>query len=154
MLHEKLVSVIAGFAEVQNLVGKNESYSDAADQLAIRPGQLDEDDPFPGIVISVPIQQHDKDLDDQGSLIDATVEVTCVSESLSQAWALRSAVAFNGGQPNDSARSTGLDGYTSTPDKLWGAGLVTDEEESYNKIDGGDRLLWAVTSTYQVSYQE
>lgn len=154
-LIEHIIDLVVAMQSVQDLVGRNETFSDLADQLVIRDGILHADDPYPGIVVDLPTQEHEKDLQERGGLIHASLEVRCISFSKPQAWNLRSAVAFDGGDPNDPDRLTGLDGFRDVQNRfIWGIGLRTETTEHIPPSDGEDRDVWIVESVYNVDYRE
>ena len=153
-LIEHVISLIAAMETVQELVGRNPHLNDP-DSLAIRDGILHADDPYPGIVVDLPSQEHEKDLTDRGGLIHAVLEIRCISFSKPEAWALRTAVAYDGGLPNDTGRVTGLDGYKNIAEQgIWGIGLVSETTIHIGPDDGEDRDIWIVESTYHCDYQE
>lgn len=153
-LIEHIIELLLANTAVRGLVGQNPHLSgDAA--LAIRDGMLHADDPYPGIVIDLSSQEHEKDLLERGGLIHANLEIRCISFSKPQAWALRTAVAFGGEAPNDPARTAGLDGFRDVLlRQIWGIGLRTETTEPIDSSEGEDRELWIVESTYSVDYLE
>ncbi len=124
-LIEIIIQRIVGMNTVRSLVGRNPSLS-GDDQLAIRDGMLHADDPYPGIVVDLASQEHERDLQDRGGLIHAVIEVRTISFSKPGAWALRTAIAYDGGEPNDPGRTSGLDGFKNIAEHaVWGCGLVS-----------------------------
>ena len=153
-LIEILIARIVAMDTVQALVGQNPNLT-GEDAMAIRDGMLHADDPYPGIVVDLASQEHERDLQDRGGLIHAVIEVRTISCSKPQAWALRTAIAYDGGEPNDPARSTGLDGFNDiSGNAIWGCGLVSETTQHLAANDGEDRDIWIVESIYQVDYQE
>jgi hypothetical protein len=153
-LIEIIIARILAMESVRAIVGRNPNLT-GDDQLAIRDGMLHADDPYPGIVVDMPSQEHERDLKDRGGLIHAVIEVRALSFSKPVAWALRTAVAFDGGQPNDPDRTTGLDGFKDIAEHgIWGMGLVSETTAHLDPSDGEDRDIWIVQSTYHVDYQE
>lgn len=153
-LTEIIIARIVAMDTVRDLVGRNPNL-EGDDALAIRDGILHADDPYPGIVIDLQSQEHERDLDDRGGLIHAVVAVRTISFSKPQAWALRTAVAYDGGGPNDPTRESGLDGFRDIMGQdIWGIGLATETLEHLDPQDGEDRDIWIVESTYNVDYRE
>ena len=153
-LIEIIIARIVAMESVRALVGRN-PHLDGDAALAIRDGMLHADDPYPGIVVDLASQEHERDLQDRGGLIHAVVEVRTISFSKPEAWALRTAIAYDGGEPNDPTRSTGLDGFKDiSNDAVWGCGLVSETTQHLEPSDGEDRDIWIVESVYNVDYQE
>ena len=153
-LTEHLIQIILAMDLPKTLVGQNPTLS-GTDALAIRDGMLHADDPYPGIVIDLASQEHEKDLLERGGLVHASVNIRCISFSKTEAWALRSAVAFDGQTPHDAGRTKGLDGYANVSGRLIaGIGLRTENVSSVDSVDGEDRDIWIVESTYNVDYWE
>lgn len=153
-LIEHVISLIVAMPTVKAMVGRNPNLNDDG-ALAIRDGILHADDPYPSIVVDLQSQEHERDLSDRGGLIHATIAVRTVSFSKPQAWALRTAVAYDGGSPNDPARTSGLDGFKDIAGRaIWGIGLVSETTNHIDPTDGEDRAIWIVESIYQCDYQE
>jgi len=153
-LTELIIARIVAMTTVQALVGKNPTFDAEADQYAVRDGILHTDDPYPGVVVDLQTQTHEKDLSDRGGLIHATVAIRAISFSKPEAWALRTALAFDGSGPNDDARTSGLDAWRDISAGLWGMGLDTETIEHLDPADGEDRDVWIVESLYLVDYRE
>ena len=153
-LIEIIIARIVAMDSVREIVGRNPNLEgDAA--LTIRDGMLHADDPYPGIVVDLASQEHERDLQDRGGLIHAVVEVRTISFSKPEAWALRTAIAYDGGLPNHPDRTTGLDGFRDILNHaVWGCGLVTETTQHLESEDGEDRDIWIVESVYNVDYQE
>lgn len=153
-LIEHIIELIVAMDTVREIVGRNPSLN-GNDALAIRDGMLYADDPYPGVVVDLEQQEHEKDLAERGGLIHATINVRTISFSKPDAWALRTAVAFDGGEPNDLARETGLDGFKAASERgIFGVGLRTETVQHLDPGDGEDRDIWIVESTYAVDYRE
>lgn len=154
-LIEHIVDLLTGMQTVTNLVGRNAEFAEESDQYAIRDGVLYADDPHPGIVVDLVSQEHEKDLQERGGLIHAQLEVRAISFSKPEAWSLRTAAAFDGGDPNDPNRQTGLDGFRDVQNRfIFGIGLRTEITRSVVPQDGEDRVIWIVESRYNVDYRE
>jgi hypothetical protein len=153
-LIEILIARILAMDTVRELVGQNPNLQ-GDDALAIRDGMLLADDPYPGIVVDMPSQEFARDLNDRGGLITATIEVRTISFSKPQAWALRTAIAYDGGTPNDPNRTTGLDGFRDMLGyAIGGCSLMSETTQHIDPSDGEDRDIWIVESVYQVDYSE
>lgn len=153
MIYGTLIDVLRGFDALTQLVGVNRSYADVASQLAIRAGSLDEDDPYPGLVIAIPSIEIDGDLAHRGGFAVATLEVRGISLKLDEAWALMKAAAWNGGDPDDVTRVlSGLDGFRDLSNGLQAVTLKSVTEDPINPDDKSDRRLWVVESTYTVEF--
>jgi len=148
-IYQNITTRLLAQDEVKDLVGQNETYADADDQYAIRPGLLDEDDPYPGIVLALPSNVYDDDLPGVARYSKSTLEVRCLALSLNIAWALRDAVAYDSGAPMD---SEGLHGYDTSG--ILSCQLQSDTEDAYEMSDDSDRLLYVVTSIYQLEIDE
>lgn len=149
-VYDKITTLLEGYTTVTGLVGQNSEYSTAADKYSIRPGQLNEDDPFPGIVLAIPTVTLDQDLEGLSRHLKVTLQVHCVSLILSEAWALRNAVAFDTGTPDS---SEGLHGESDTTGLLKSQ-HTSDSEDAFDYGDDSDRSLFVVTSTYQLEVSE
>ena len=148
-VYARITGLIASFASVTNLIGQNTEYTDPADRYAIRPGQLNEDDPLPGIVLALPSVQVSQDLPGIDRHLAVTLEVRCLSLSLSECWNLRSSVAYDTGTPN---ASTGL--HTATAAGILSCQHTGDTEDVIDFGDDSDRTLFVVTSTYELEVSE
>lgn len=153
MIHDTLISVLRGFDTVAALVGRNRKYNEALDQLVIRPGTLDADDPYPGLVVLVPAVEVDWDLSFRAGFATATVEVRALSFGLANAVAITKAVAWNGEDPADVTRTqSGLDGYRSSANGVQSSKLVSIDESVIEPDDKSDRQLWLLESVYLVEF--
>lgn len=153
MIYGQLISALRTFQQLTDIVGRNKQYKATAEQYVIRAGQLDEDDPFPGIVIALPNTEIEGGLDFRGGLATSTVEVRAISLSLAESWALTRAAAWNGGTVDDPTRVlSGLDGYRDLSKGLQASRLLTIVEEPIATEDKSDRLLWLVEATYEISF--
>ena len=149
-LYDKITTLLLSYSEVTSRVSKNTSYTTLSDQYAIRPGQLNEDDDYPGIVLAIPDVQYDEDLQGIARHAVVTLEVRCVGLTLADCWALRNAVAYDDGTPN---ASTGLHGATDGTGLL-SCQLESDTETAIDFGDSSDRLLFVVESTYRIEFSE
>lgn len=152
MLHAQLCSAIVGFTVPRTLVGRNPSYDSEDDQLAIRSGRLDEKDPWPGLVVAVPSITFDGDLSGRAAWGNATVEVRALALSLLEAWRLALAVAFDGGTPNDPARTSGLDGFKDSSKGIRSCRLTGSTEAEIPGDRADDRPLYVVELTFAVEF--
>lgn len=153
MIYRQLTDALLTFADVLALVGINPRYTEPSEQYAIRPGSLDEDDSYPGLVIAIPTTEVDGDLAFRGGFAVATVEIRAISLSLKSSWALAKAAAWNGGDPDDTSRElSGLDGYRDLSTGIQACKLKAIDEDPIDPDDKSDKRLWVVESTYEVHF--
>jgi len=148
-IYQQITGRLLSQSEVVGAVGQNTTYDEATDQYAIRPGQLDENDPYPGIVLALPTIVYDDDLGGVARYAKATLETRCLSLDLNLAWSLREAIAYDDGEPDD---GNGLHGYSAGG--ILACQLQSDTEDTFEFGDDSDRLLFVVTSVYQLEIDE
>lgn len=154
MIYDLIRAALLTFGGVTSLVGKNTTFPALADQYAIRPGRLRENDPHPGLVMSLPTINLDGPLSGGGGFAQATLEIAAITQDLDDAWDLIKAVCWNGGDPDDSTRVlSGLDGYRNiSGNGLQAIKLITLEEDAFETNDKSDRLLWIVQANFTVDF--
>lgn len=140
---------------VRSLVGKNKAFSAADDQLAIRSGMILAGDPYPAIEINIVGIEHEKDLQESSGLQHATLEIRCLAFDKPAVWSLRNAVAYDGGDPNDPTRTTGLDKFRDSTKQIFRVGLRSDVIDVLQiPSDATDRVLWYIDTVYNVDFRE
>lgn len=154
MIYSEIRAALLTFDEVTARVGQNEIFDALADRYAIRPGRLRENDPHPGLVMSIPTIDIDGSLSGRGGFAVASLEVAAVGLDLDSAWDLIKAVCWNGGDPDDLARVlSGLDGYRNlTGNGLQAIKLTHFLEDQLETNDKSDRLLWIVQANFSVEF--
>ena len=150
-----LISRIISDELVPQVIGRNAEFREPDDQLAVRAGNLEQSDPYPGAVCDLVSIEHNKDLNDCGNLQVAKFEVRCLAFDKTQAWTLRNAIAYGTGDPADPTRTTGLDKYRDESKQIFGVSLENDERDPLHiNTDGTDRILWTIETTYHVEFRE
>lgn len=153
MIYGQLIHALRSFDRLTELVGQNDRYPVLNDRLVIRAGNLDEDDPYPGVVLALPSMQIEGDLAFRGGFAVTILEVRAISLSLSSSWAIAKAAAWNGQDPDDTARlMSGLDGYQDLTRGLQSIVLKSITEDPIAPEDKSDRRLWVVESSYEVHF--
>lgn len=143
MLLDELRALLLTLNSVTALVG-------AGAEARIRPGNLDENDDYPAIVVNIERQSNDQDLDSEAGLVEATVMITCLSYDVTEAWSLREKVRVNDTDPG-----TGVAGYRGTPITIdIDVSHVGDVHDSAPLDDGSDRYVHAVGSEYTIWFNE
>lgn len=153
MIYGPITDALRSFQELSAQVSRNESFNDASDQLVIRPGNLGEDDPLPGLVLALPDTEIEGDLAFRGGFAVSKLEVRAIAFSLAEAWRLAKAAAWNGGDPDDTTRVTsGLDGYKDLSKGIQAVRLLNIAEDPIEPDDKSDRRLWVIEATYEVHF--
>ena len=161
MLHKSLVSILAGYSEVTSRVKTHPTITTSPEKYAIRPGALDQnerlDDNEVGIVIAIPDQDHENQLDENGPLLtNATAEIRAISRDLSAAWAMRHAIAFNGTDPRNATDGLVTEKNWNTDGKnyIQSIALERDEELRLELKEGSDDAIWIVESQFRIWYRQ
>lgn len=114
----------------------------------IRPDELAEADTLPAILIELEEELDENDLDGHGGLIYATVIISAISNTKSQARALSEAIKLNGTNPG-----TGLAGYSGLAGSLKIDAVHNSRSSGYvPEEDGTDSGLHSVDSIYSISF--
>lgn len=151
-LYSLVTAKLIASAAVTGLVSSNAGYeSDPADAYAIRPGRLNADDVYPGIVLALPTTAYQSDLGDVERLAVVQLQVRALSEVLSECWQLRDAVLYGAGNPQ---ASQGLHGWSDSAAGLLSCQHESDSEEEQEFDDGSDRVVWIVESVFRVEFLE
>lgn len=117
----------------------------------IRPMRIEQDDDLPAIVITDVTEEPDNDLNGNGGLVLATVNVMAIAETLEGARDLAEAIRLNGTDPG-----TGLAGYSGPAGDLDVKAWLKTRQSSIILADdsGQDSDWYIVESIYEIHFNE
>lgn len=156
MIHDSIRTLLVGWSAVTDLVGSNPKITNAEEAYSIRPGMLNQSDPFPAIVIALPDTQGENDLAGMTPLFEGELHVRSLAKSLTEAWALRDAICYGGDDPSSEDRTDGLIGYRGSDARyaIRSCLFRRDQEFLIEIDDASDLSLWVVQTEFDISYQE
>jgi len=145
---DRLLTQTEVTAKVDN---SNTDYAAGNGRYAIRPGQLDANDGYPGIVLNLPTVEYEEDLEGLSRHGTATMEIRCCAFDLSSAWDLRTAVVYDTG---DADAPAGLHTYDDIANGILSCLHQGDTEEAIEFGDASGRLLYVVEATLRIEFSE